>query len=220
MKKIFAVLLVLSLSLVSLSCLASGFGFGDMFSGTSVKVNYPKEFRIAYEMEDGGRFVRVSLARDAKGNIHYTDRDSECLFVKSGKGYKYAVRTTKGFVLMNNDVYSWNYLRDKTDAFWRMAEPFEEYSLGKTEITGSGTVVGRKTKTYTNTYGFSYSLSGMDMSLGESTVYEIDEETGICLAMSETSGSSIGGYRTNDSGAQFECVEFETTNITLPEVTD
>lgn len=227
MKKLLAAILATALIIMMLPAAYASFDLDGFLNSTynnssdmmPKNITMPEQFSLTYEFDEGGKFVEVTMEKDTNGNYHYKDNEDEYLFIKDGKGYKIAIKTVNGFAYKNNDKYTFDHVKELTRKFWTCATPLDDdFTMGTTTEEGVGNICGRKTNKFKVDLGMGYSLGGMSMSVGETTFYDFDQETGICMASSSTSDVSVMGMNSSDGQAGFECIRFELNNIALPTV--
>ena len=187
-------------------------------------VSMPETYSISYLRLDKGEEVSTTLARDAAGNIYFSDGDSEQVFVRGEDGYRmfpYSAETGS-FGEWDGIVLSARSVREKTSPFWNCADQTFIKWLG-TDFVESTEFLDRPCGLYhaePGTLTFTYKC---DLIL--------DDETGICLCyaadellkgakFSSTEETpvviDIGDYDIGGDEMAFSCVRFETENISFP----
>ena len=187
-------------------------------------VRMPDTYSVAYQrLDQEKKEIITLLERDADGNIHYLDGDSEAVFVKTDEGFRmYQVLPEKeGFGEWNGVLLSARSVRSLTDHFWNCADQTFMKWLG-TELVEETEYLGRPCGLYHAQPGaitFSYQC---DMVL--------DNETGICLGYTanellkgavfniredNTIEIDIGEYSIGGAEMNFYCTRFETENISF-----
>lgn len=207
---------------------ATDVDFGELFSSLEEMysdpiesdINMPEKFSITYEYVEDGKFKEVTMEKDEMNNYHYKDSEDEFLFISDGNGYRFAIGTVSGFAYKNEDKYTFDYVKEQTSKFWHYVDPLEdEITMGTKTDEGTSEICGRPTNKYKIEWGMDYNFGGYNMSMSDATYYEMDQETGICLASSSNSDVSVMGISSSDEGTEgFECIRFELEDVTLPEI--
>ena len=185
-------------------------------------VAMPDAYSVSYARKgENGQEFTTTLERDADGNIHYIDGDTELVYVRTeGKYRRYAV-TAGGFGKGDGVLLSARSVRKQTKAFWNCADQtFLKWQgmdfIGETEYLGRA---GSKWHAEPGTITFSYQ--------GELI---FDTETGICLDYAADELIRGAVFTVTDEGKilidiapydiggdemSFRCTRFETENVSF-----
>ena len=188
-------------------------------------VRMPATYSVTYHrLEDGNKEVMTLLERDANGNIHYLDGDTEQVFVRVENGFQmYPVTADPaGFGEWDGVVLSARSVREKTAHFWNCADQTFIKWLGA-ELTEATEYLGRPCGLYHAEPGAITFTYKCDMV--------IDDETGICLCYTadellkgavyritedERIEIDIGDYDIGGDEMNFFCTRFQTGDISFP----
>ena len=213
MKKFIVVLLVVVLTLSFLTACGGnipllpgmdGLGSGNFdFENPQdyIKENLKGDYAITFKMDSDGTVTYMKNIHTSQG-YYFSSYNWEELFIKNGDQYDaYSGSLAEGFNYAGYQA-SEQEVENSASAFMMYASVYSQFS-SMLKKDGSVTIAGRSCEKY------SYEISLM----GASVKYEycIDKETGICLKFA-FEGSAEG----ESSSANFECIEFKTSGISLP----
>ena len=187
-------------------------------------VRMPDTYSVSYNRRDKKKNEIITLLeRDADGNIHYADGESEMVFVRTDDGFRmYPVLADQaGFGEWDGVLLSARSVREKTSPFWDCADQTFIKWLG-VERTEDTEYLGRPCGLYHGEPGaitFTYKCDLV-----------IDDETGICLCYTadellkgavfnitedNTIQIDIGDYNIGGEEMNFFCTGFETENVSF-----
>ena len=188
-------------------------------------VAMPETYSVSYTRRNKEeQEVTTTLERDADGNIHYIDGDTEEVFVrKDGKYRRYAVAADgNSFGKWDGVTLSARSVRQMTSAFWDCADQTFIKWLGMTFVEATEYLGRPCSLCHAEPGTITFSYQG-DMIM--------DDETGICLSYTADElmrgpiytitedkkiEIDIGQYDIGGDEMNFSCTRFESENISFP----
>ncbi len=186
-------------------------------------VAMPETYSISYLRFDKGNEVTTTLERDAGGNLHFSDGDTEQIFIRAEGGYRmYPYDPSSGsFGEWDGVLLSARSVREKTSPFWDCADQTYLKWIG-TEFVEATEFLGRPCGIYHTEPGAIVFTYKCDLFF--------DDETGICLCyaadelvkkavISTTEDTPVViNIQEHDIGGDekaFACIRFETDHISF-----
>ena len=187
-------------------------------------VSMPDCYSVTYHRLDSqNREIITMLERDADGNIHYRDGNSEQVFVRTEDGFRmYPVLPDQaGFGKWDGIRLSARSVREKTAQFWNCAD--------QAFMMWSGAHLTETTEYLNRPCGLYHAETGA-MTFSYQCDMIIDDETGICLHYQAdellrgftfriTQDSrleiDVGDYDIGGDEMSFFCSDFRTDNISF-----
>lgn len=186
-------------------------------------VDMPETYSISYLRFDKENEITTTLERDADGNIHFSDGNTEQVFVRTEEGYRmYPYDQDSGsFGEWDGVLLSARSVRQKTSPFWDCADQTYIKWIG-TEFVEATEFLGRPCGIYHAEPGAIVFTYNCDLFF--------DDETGICLcyaadelikgAVFSTTEDTpvvidIKDYDIGGDEKAFACIRFETENISF-----
>lgn len=169
-----------------------------------VEENMPKTYSITYDSSMSETMEIISLTVTDEG-YYGINGEHESLYIKNENGTYYSYNKHQG------DIFTAVPIEHDADTIeaWTgsIKGHFTSYQYGPQnyELVGTEKVAGIECEVYTDSSLSDVNLSGEGLSEYDS-IYYIEPKTGICLK-----------YVNGRHEYEFECTEFKTENLSLPE---
>jgi hypothetical protein len=183
----------------------AAFDYSTDYIDDHLKGDYSIAYKITSKENNGESFeYTVKMMRTSEGYYVSMDKDTELLFIKNGDKYTmYVGDSENGLQPYGDATLTEEDIKSQAQVFLGYMSNYNEFK-DELKRDGSETIAGKSCEKYV----YNYSAQGSQLKFE----YFIDKETGVCMKF------FIEGSNQEGSGQYtFECTEFKTSGVTLPQ---